>query len=429
MNIEVAKTGALSGELTVPGDKSISHRAAILGAIADGKTHIKGFLEGEDCLKTLMCLSSLGVKIEKLQPGDYIIHGKGLNGLQEPDNILDVGNSGTTIRLLTGLLASRPFTSIITGDESIRSRPMDRVVVPLTQMGAVIFGRNNNKLAPLCVKGSKLKGINYRLPVASAQVKSAILLAALGGENESSVQEPLRSRDHTERMLSAFGAKISVTGQLIKVAPQEALIPQDITVPGDISSAAFFMVAASIVPGSDIILKNVGVNPTRTGILTALQAMGASVEVMNYREQAGEPVADLRVKYAPLKGITFEPEWIPTLIDEIPALCVAAAFAEGVTTIRHAQELRLKETDRIQVMTQELSRFGAKVKELPDGMIIEGCENLKGTTCYSHGDHRIAMALAVLGLRAAGVTTVAQAEAVNVSFPGFFETLNSLTRQ
>lgn len=429
MNIAVAKAGALSGELAVPGDKSISHRAAILGAIADGHTYIKGFLEGEDCLRTLMCLSSLGVEVEKVQPGDYIIHGKGLTGLQEPDNILDVGNSGTTIRLLTGLLASRPFISILSGDDSIRSRPMDRVIVPLTQMGATIFGRHNNKLAPLFVKGSKLQGINYRLPVASAQVKSAILLAALGGEHETCVQEPLRSRDHTERMLSAFGANISVTEQSIKVAPQESLIPQEITVPGDISSAAFFMVAACIVPGSDIILKNVGVNPTRTGIITALKAMGASVEMMNYREQAGEPVADIQVKYAPLKGITFEPEWIPTLIDEIPALCVAAAFAEGVTTIRHAQELRHKETDRIHIMTQELSRFGAKVQELPDGMIMEGCEELKGTTCYSHGDHRIAMALAVLGLRSTGVTTIVQAEAVNVSFPGFFETLHSLTCQ
>lgn len=429
MNIEVAKTGALSGELVVPGDKSISHRAAILGAIADGKTYIKGFLEGEDCLRTLMCLSSLGVKIEKLQPGDYIIHGKGLKGLKEPDNLLDVGNSGTTIRLLTGLLASRPFVSILTGDESIRSRPMDRVIVPLTQMGATIFGRNNNKLAPLFIKGNKLQGINYRIPVASAQVKSAILLAALGSEQVSCVQEPLRSRDHTERMLNAFGASISVSDHLIKVAPQEALVPQDITIPGDVSSAAFFMVAASIVPGSSIILRNVGVNPTRTGILTALKAMGAAVEISNYREQAGEPVADVQVKYAPLKGITFKPEWIPTLIDEIPALCVAAAFAEGVTTIRHAQELRLKETDRIHIMTQELSRFGAKIQELPDGMVIEGCEELKGTTCYSHGDHRVAMALAVLGLRATGITTIVQAEAVNVSFPGFFEMLHSLTCQ
>lgn len=426
MNIEVARTGPLTGELEVPGDKSISHRAAILGAIAEGKTRIKGFLEGQDCVHTLQCLSSLGIHVEQLQPGDYIIHGKGLHGLSEPDNVLDVGNSGTTIRLLAGLLASRPFTSILTGDASIRSRPMDRVIVPLTQMGATIYGRENNKLAPLFIKGGTLRGINYRLPVASAQVKSAILLAALGGSDTTCIEEPLRSRDHTERMLAAFGAGITVQDLSIQITPQDTLTPQEILVPGDISSAAFFMVAASIVPGSDIIIRNVGVNPTRTGVITALQAMGAGVEVMNYREQTGEPVADVRVRYAPLKGISFEPAWIPTLIDEIPALCIAAAFAEGITVIRHARELRVKETDRIRIMTQELTRFGAKVQELPDGMIIEGCTELKGTTCYSHGDHRIAMALSVLGLRATGTTTIVQAEAVNVSYPDFFVTLQSL---
>lgn len=426
MNIQVASTGALIGELEVPGDKSISHRAAILGAIAEGKTHIRGFLEGEDCLNTLKCLSSLGVRIEKLQPGEYIIHGKGLNGLTEPENILDVGNSGTTIRLLAGLVASRPFTTILTGDASIRTRPMDRVVVPLTQMGATIYGRKNNKLAPLFIKGGPLKGIDYRLPVASAQVKSAILLAALGGSGPTSIQEPLRSRDHTERMLEAFGARIAVKDQRIQIEPQEALVPQEILVPGDISSAAFLMVAASIIPGSNIVIRNVGVNPTRAGIITALRTMGASVEIMNYREETGEPVADLQVKYAPLRGISLLPEWIPSLIDEIPVLCVAAACAEGVTVIRHAQELRVKETDRIRIMTQELTRFGVKVEELPDGMIIEGGAELQGTTCCSHGDHRIAMALAVLGLRARGITTIVQAEAVNVSFPNFFETLQRL---
>lgn len=426
MNKEVASTGALTGELEVPGDKSISHRAAILGAIAQGQTHVRGFLEGEDCLHTLQCLSALGVRIEKIQPGEYLIHGNGLQGLAEPDDILDVGNSGTTIRLLAGLLASLPFTSILTGDASIRSRPMDRVIVPLTQMGATIFGRKNNKLAPLSIRGGNLKGIDYQLPVASAQVKSAILLAALGASGPTSVREPLPSRDHTERMLAAFGARILVQNQRIHIEPQEALVPQEILVPGDISSAAFFMVAASIIPGSNIYIRNVGVNPTRTGIITALQAMGASVTIKNYREQAGEPVADLQVQHAPLRGITFQPEWIPTLIDEIPALCAAAACAEGVTVIRHAQELRVKETDRIRIMTQELTKFGVKVQELPDGMIIEGGAKLKGASCCSHGDHRIAMALAVLGLRATGITTVGQAEAVKVSFPDFFETLESL---
>lgn len=425
LNIEVKSSGPLRGETAVPGDKSISHRAAILGAIGEGTTRIKGFLEGEDCLHTLSCLAALGVNIQREQPGHYLIDGQGLRGLTEPQRVLDVGNSGTTIRLLSGLLAGQPFMSILTGDTSICQRPMDRVIEPLTQMGAQIIGRNQNRFAPICIQGGTLKGIGYQSPVASAQVKSAILLAGLNATGITTVKEPLTSRDHTERMLRAFGAHITVRDREVSLIPGATLLGQDITIPGDISSAAFFLVAASIIPGSELLVKNVCLNPTRTGVLKALHAMGATLQILDEREETGEPVGDVLVRSGSLKGISFEPEWIPSLIDEIPILAVAAACAEGTTTISHAGELRHKETDRLKVMTQELAKFGVQVEELPDGMVITGTDTIRGTHCSSHGDHRIAMALAILALRASGTTTITNAEAVNVSFPGFFETLKS----
>lgn len=425
MNIEVNPSGPLKGEIAVPGDKSISHRAAILGAIAEGETRIKGFLEGEDCLHTLSCLEALGVKIRRKEPGHYLIEGRGLRGLTEPERVLDVGNSGTTIRLLSGLLAGQSFLSVLTGDASICRRPMDRIIKPLTQMGARIIGRGENRFAPLCIQGGPLKAIDYSSPVASAQIKSAILLAGLNTTGTTTVREPLTSRDHTERMLRAFGARINVRGTKVTLIPGSVLNGQEVTVPGDISSAAFLLVAASIIPGSELLIKNVCINPTRTGVLTALQAMGANIHILNEREETGEPVGDLLVRSGNLQGISFEPEWIPSLIDEVPILAVAAACAEGTTTISHAAELRHKETDRLKVMTRELSKFGIQVKELPDGMIISGTKKITGTECSSHGDHRIAMSLAVLAMRASGSSTITDAEAVNVSFPGFFEMLKS----
>lgn len=429
MKIEIKPLGPLSGEIEVPGDKSISHRAAILGAIADGQSRLRGFLEGEDCLRTLEIMSALGAEITKIEPGHYVIKGRGLTGLREPENVLDVGNSGTTIRLLSGLLAGQSFLSILTGDSSIRNRPMDRVITPLTKMGASIIGRNNNRNAPLCIQGQQLHGIIYHSPVASAQVKSALLLAGLTAKGTTTIIEPLASRDHTERMLKAFGANISVDGLKVTLEPGQPLIGQEISIPGDLSSAAFFLVAALIVPGSELLIKNVGINPTRTGILKALQAMGAHLKLLNEREETGEPVADILVKYSRLRGIAVEPELIPSLIDEIPILAVAASLAQGSTTIRGAGELRLKETDRIKAMTRELSRFGVQVEEIPDGMLITGTEQLIAAEVNSYGDHRIAMALAILALRAAGTSTIANAEAVNVSYPNFFEALQTISGQ
>jgi 3-phosphoshikimate 1-carboxyvinyltransferase len=428
MDVVIQPAEKIEGEINVPGDKSISHRAAILGAAASGRTLIEGFLEGEDCLSTLDCLQLLGVAVTRTGRGHYLLDSPGLKGLKEPETILDVGNSGTTIRLLSGLLAGRPFVSFLTGDESIRRRPMDRIIQPLTLMGARITGRAGNTRAPLCIQGGYLQPIYYQTPGASAQIKSAILLAGLSAGGETRIKEPLPSRDHTERMFKAFGIPIKVDGLEITIRGPAFFTGQKLQVPGDISSAAYLLAAASLVPDSELLIRKVGINPTRNKIIHILKAMGANIRIMNRQEFAGEPVADLLVKSAPLKGVDVPPEWIPGLIDEIPILAVAGAAAQGVTRIRQAGELRYKETDRLRVLNEELTKFGVEIQELTDGLIIKGKTPLRGAVCHSHGDHRIAMALGILGLISQGETVIKQAEAARISFPGFFSLIRSLSK-
>ncbi|WP_016952207.1 3-phosphoshikimate 1-carboxyvinyltransferase [Anabaena sp. PCC 7108] len=417
---------SLQGRIQVPGDKSISHRALMLGAIAEGETEIQGLLLGEDPRSTASCFRLLGAEISELNTEFVKVKGIGLGNFQEPIDVLNAGNSGTTIRLMLGLLASHPgrfFT--VTGDDSLRSRPMSRVVKPLQQMAAEIWGRKGNSLAPLAIQGQALKPIHYHSPIASAQVKSCILLAGLNTEGKTTVTEPALSRDHSERMFRAFGAELSIDSETksVTITGGAKLFGQKVIVPGDISSAAFWLVAGSIVPGSDLVVENVGVNPTRTGILEALAMMGADIQLENQREVAGEPVADLRVRSSQLKSCTIAGDIIPRLIDEIPILAVAAAFAEGTTIIRDAAELRVKESDRITVMAQQLHQMGAKITELPDGMEITGGTTLVGTQVDSHTDHRIAMSLAIAALNATGTTTIHRAEAAAISYPNFTHTL------
>ena len=417
---------ALTGTITIPGDKSISHRALMLGAIAEGETIIKGLLLGEDPLSTARCFRAMGAKISKLNTEKVIVQGVGLGNLTEPIHVLNAGNSGTTMRLMLGLLASAPgkfFT--ITGDKSLRSRPMSRVVNPLTQMGATIWGRANNSLAPLAVRGQQLKAIHYLSPVASAQVKSCVLLAGLMAEGQTTVTEPALSRDHSERMLQAFGAELKINPHTnsVTITGQPTLKGQTVIVPGDISSAAFWLVAAAIVPGSELLITNVGINPTRTGILEALEMMSADIVKENERVIAGEPVADLRVKHSQLKACTIEGTIIPRLIDEVPILAVAAAFAEGTTVIKDAQELRVKESDRLAVIATELGKMGAQITELPDGLEITGGATLTGAELDSFTDHRIAMSLAIAALNSQGTTTIHRAEAASISYPNFVTTL------
>ena len=420
---------ALRGRFRVPGDKSISHRALMLGAIAQGETIIEGLLVGEDPRSTANCFRQMGAKISQLNTGKVIIEGIGLGNLQEPTDILDAGNSGTTIRLMMGLLASAPgrfFT--VTGDHSLKTRPMSRVVKPLQQMGASIWGRKGDALAPLAIRGQQLQPIHYHSPIASAQVKSCILLAGLMADGETTVTEPALSRDHSERMLRAFGATVTVNPEThsATVAGYPQLRGQHIVVPGDISSAAFWLVAAATVPGSELIIENVGINPTRTGILEVLEQMEADIERLNERVVAGEPVADLRVRYSQLKGCTISGEIIPRLIDEIPILTVAAVFAQGKTIIRDAAELRVKESDRLAVIASQLNRMGAKITELPDGLEIEGGTPLVGAEVDSYTDHRIAMSLAIAALNATNATTICRAEAAAISYPDFVETLQQI---
>lgn len=425
MQLIVHPKSNLRGTIKVPGDKSISHRSIMFGALAQGKTTVKGFLRGADCLSTVKCFKALGVEIEDL--GDTIlVNGKGLRGLNEPKDILDAGNSGTTTRLILGILAGQSFYSIITGDASIRQRPMGRVTKPLAQMGAKIYGRKDNTLAPLAVIPSLLKPIEYNIPVASAQVKSAILLAGLYADGTTIITEPHKSRDHTECMLKGFGADLEIAGLTVKIKGGANLEGQELVVPGDISSAAFFLVAGAITKGSEIILKNVGLNPTRTGIIDVLQEMGANLEILNEKVVAGEPIGDLRIKESALKGITIGGEIIPRLIDEIPILAVAGALAEGETIIKDAQELRVKETDRIKVMVTELKKMGVDIEERADGMVIRGGRQLKGAVCHSAHDHRVAMSIAVAGLVAKGDTVVEESQSIDISFPGFAELLFSL---
>jgi 3-phosphoshikimate 1-carboxyvinyltransferase len=394
----------------------------MFASIAEGKTGITGFLPGEDTLNTVRAMRMLGIAVEETGSGALIVHGKGLDGLAEPAGVLDVGNSGTGMRLLAGLLSGQDFFSVLTGDEYLVRRPMGRIVEPLRKMGAAIEGRSGGKLAPLAIRGAgrKTKAISYASPVASAQVKSAILLCGLYADGETTVSEPHKSRDHTERMLRFFGVDVRERGLAVSVTGRQSLRPRGpLNIPADISSAAFFLVAAAVVPGSDLIIRNVGVNPTRTGIIDVLRQMGADLTLENAREQAGEPVADIRVRHRALRAAEIAGDIVPRLIDEIPVLSVAAAYAEGTTVIRDAAELRVKESDRIATMASELRKMGADVRERPDGMEIAGKERLAGAVCESHGDHRIAMSMAVAGLGAAGETTVRDTEWIETSFPGF----------
>jgi len=417
----------LKGEITVPGDKSISHRSVILGSIAESRTEISGFLEGEDNLSTIAAFSLMGVNIER-DGSRVTVEGRGLDGLQEPTDVINAGNSGTTTRLLLGLLAGRPFFSVITGDESLRSRPMKRVVEPLTQMGAVITGRKGSSVLPLSVSGRRLKGIAYRTPVASAQLKSAILLAGLSADGETIVNEPEKSRDHTERMLRLFGVDVKTSGNSTSVRSTNRLTGCKIIVPGDISSAAFFMAGAAFTTGSELLIKDTGINPTRVGIIDILKKMGGSIELNSVRESSGEPVGDILVRGSRLKGVDIDGSELLPAIDEFPIICVAAAFAEGTTRISGAGELRVKESDRIAVMSECLAAIGIKNTEIEDGIIIEGlgAKNAKGGTIKSYGDHRIAMALAMAALRTETGVEIDGAASVDVSFPGFFKLLSKV---
>ena len=419
----------LRGTLTVSGDKSISHRAVMLGSLATGTTEIEGFLPGEDCLSTIRCFRSMGVQIE--QNGSSVkVFGRGLRELTAPAGILDCGNSGTTTRLLSGVLAAQHFNSVLSGDASIQRRPMKRIMIPLRAMGADITSVSGNDCAPLSVHGKQLYGIHFNSPIASAQVKSAVLLAGLYASGQTTVTEPALSRDHTERMLRSFGAKV-LTGNFedrpsVTVTETQNLYGTEISVPGDISSAAFFLVGASIVPGSEVVLRNVGINPTRDGVIFALRAMGAKIEVLEVRNEDSEPAADLLVRYAPLHGTEIGGALIPRLIDELPVLAAAAAVAEGRTVIRDAAELKVKESNRIRTMAEGLSRLGAKVEETEDGLIIDGGAALHGGAVESYSDHRIAMSFAILSLVTDGEVRISDPDCVNISAPTFYEDLKSL---
>jgi len=417
----------LQGELKVPGDKSVSHRALIISSLAQGKCNISGFLPSEDCLHTLNCLRQMGVKVNINTPTNVEVVGVGLCGFQEPNSPLDAGNSGTTARLLLGLLAGQNFFSVLTGDDSLSRRPMGRVVNPLQKMGANIWGRQNNSLLPLAVRGNKLQGITYDLPVASAQLKSALLLAGLLAESPTILTEPSNSRDHTERMLKYFGVQIKRDNNTITIVPGQEVKARNVTVPGDFSSAAFFIVGALITPDSDLIIKNVGINPTRIGLLHVLQQMGANISLFNKHMICGEPVADIHIVHSKLKGAKVDGHIIPTLIDEIPALVIAALYADGETIIRDAKELRVKETDRIAALVSELTKIGCSITELPDGLIIHGPQQIAGGSCESWHDHRIAMALAIAGLNAKDNTSIQNSNCIAISYPDFFKDLASIS--
>jgi len=425
-NFTVTPSDSLKGTSFLPGDKSISHRSVMISSLSEGEVRIGNFLMSEDCLRTVDCMTKLGVEIKKTEDG-LSVRGAGLKGLKAPDDILFAGNSGTTIRLLLGILAGQKFKTTITGDDSILKRPMGRVVKPLELMGANIRGRKKGTLAPLTVDKAKLRAVEYELPVPSAQVKSAILLAGLYAEGKTAVVEKVSSRDHTERMLEHFGAKIRYGGGRIELEGGSKLRAEEIDIPSDISSASYLMVAASIIPGSEISLKGVGVNPGRTGIIDVLHRMGADIEVSNERIISGEPIADIRVRASRLKGVGISGAIIPRIIDEIPIIALAASLSEGETVIKGASELRVKESDRIAAVSAELKKLGAKIKELPDGMVINGVAGLKGGSCDSHGDHRVAMMCAVAGLIAGAGVEVKNADCVETSFPGFSGHINSLS--
>jgi len=425
--IELRGIKSIRGGLVPPPDKSISHRAVIFSSLAKGKSLVKNFLMAEDTMSTVAAFRALGTDIE-VRGGELSIHGKGIHGLKEPGNVIDCRNSGTTMRLISGVLSGNPFFSVLSGDDSLRKRPMQRVIVPLRQMGAGITGRDNDRYPPIAIKGGGLKPISYVLPVASAQVKSSVLLAGLYAGGETEVLEPLQSRDHTERMLPSFGAEIVVKGLSVRVKGAAELRARETIVPGDFSSAAFFMVASLLLEGSEIIIKDVGTNPTRTGLINVLKRMGAEITVEQVREVSGEPVADILCRGgSPLKAITIQADEMPLLIDEFPILCIAAARAEGTTEITGAGELRVKESDRIRAMATELKKFGVELEERHDGIRIKGGAVLKGCAAESYGDHRIAMSLSIAALMAEGTTTINNASCVDISFPGFFEELKRLS--
>ena len=421
----ITKAKSLKGEITVPGDKSISHRGVMFGAISEGITELTGFLDGADCRSTISCFRAMGIDIS--QDKDHVvIHGKGLHGLTAPSNMLDVGNSGTTTRLISGILAGQPFISSLNGDESIQKRPMGRIITPLTQMGAHIKSIKDNGCAPLEIGGRQLHSIHYDSPVASAQVKSCVLLAGLYADGITSVTEPVVSRNHTELMLSGFGADIKTNGLTASIEGSPKLIGQKINVPGDISSAAYFIVAGLICPNADLLIKNVNTNPTRAGIIKVAQSMGGNIELINERIISGEPVADIHVTTSQLTGCEISGDIIPTLIDEIPVIAVMAACAKGTTIVKDAAELKVKESDRIATVTENLKAMGADVTATDDGMIINGGNALRGTTIKTYKDHRIAMSFAIAGLIADGETTFDDENCPVISYPNFFETIKAL---
>ena len=422
--MEIKKQTRLRGELTVPGDKSISHRAVMFGSLAQGTTRITNFLEGADCLSTISCFRKMGVDIER-NASEILVHGRGLHGLSAPSEILDVGNSGTTTRLISGILAGQSFTSELNGDASIQSRPMKRIMTPLQSMGADIVSIKGNGCAPLRITGKPLQAVHYQSPVASAQVKSCVLLAGMYADGITRVTEPVLSRNHTEIMLNYLGAKVTSQGTTASIEPEPVLKAREIQVPGDISSAAYFIAAGLLTPNSQILLRNVGINPTRDGILKVCRAMGADITLLNVNEE-GEPVADLLIRSSQLHGTTVEGSIIPTLIDEIPMIAVMAAFAEGTTVIRDAAELKVKESDRIAVVTEGLRRMGAEIQPTEDGMIIHGGKPLQGAKINSYLDHRIAMSFAVAGTICDGTMDIVKGDCVNISYPEFYKDLYSL---
>jgi 3-phosphoshikimate 1-carboxyvinyltransferase len=423
--MQINKINSLKGELTVPGDKSISHRAVMLGSISDGETEIKNFLKGADCLSTIRCFRDLGINIS-INEDTVLVQGKGMHGLKKPENILDVGNSGTTIRLICGILAAQNFSCMITGDDSIRKRPMKRIIEPLTLMGADIKSLSGNGYAPLSLTGNRLKGINYHSKIASAQMKSSVLLAGLYAEGKTRFVEPHLSRNHTELMLNYFGADVVSEENTHTVFPAGKLTGRKVEVPGDISSAAFFMAAALITPNSEVLIKNVGINHTRSGIIKIIKNMGGNLSILNKKTDGPEETADILVKSSSLKGMTIEGEIIPNIIDEIPIIAVMAAFADGTTIIKDAAELKLKESNRIDAMVDNLSKMGADITATEDGMIINGGLPLKGAEIDSHHDHRIAMSFAIAGLNAENETKILGSESIKISYPSFFDNLYSL---
>lgn len=433
--IELREKAPLKGEVSPPPDKSISHRAVILSSVAEGESRIRNFLNAEDPLRTVSAFRQMGIEMEgfKIQDSrsktpamDLIIHGEGLNGLKEPSGIIDCGNSGTTMRLLSGVLAGQSFSATLTGDDSLKKRPMQRIITPLTEMGAYI--ESDDGYPPLHIRGGSLRPITYKLPIASAQVKSAILFAGLYCNGWTSIIEPEKSRDHTERMLKSAGVEVDIKDLEVSVKGVAKLNPLDITVPADFSSSAFFMVAGSIVPQSEILIRQTGINPTRTGLIDIMRMMGAHIELMNISEVSGEPIADIYVRYSKLKGLEISGDMIVRAIDEFPIICVAASTAEGTTRITGAGELRVKESDRISTMATELRKMGVMVEELEDGLVIEGREKLRAGIIHSHGDHRVAMAMAIAGLVADGVTIIEDTECIDTSFPNFMDMLMDIMK-